>query len=203
MNWTRRDLLFAGGVAVGAALGGSRRLAGAKGQSEPRLRPPGALAPPQFLAACIRCGLCVQACPDHYGTLHLAREAGVGRGTPYVEPRSGPCWLCQDYDEPKCIASCPTGALAPVASLRDVRMGTAMIDRNRCLAYNGVMCRACWHACPFPNEAIRYDPRLRPVVDADLCVGCGLCDHACPTEISSVQIRAAAADRRADAGDLP
>ena len=33
------------------------------------LRPPGALAEKDFLAACYRCGLCVRACP--YDTLKL------------------------------------------------------------------------------------------------------------------------------------
>src|SRR5512146_2350484 len=45
------------------------------------LRPPGALAEPAFLAACVRCGLCVQACPWH--TLRLADLGGpVAPGTP-------------------------------------------------------------------------------------------------------------------------
>ena len=34
------------------------------------LRPPGALPEAEFLAACIRCGLCVRDCP--YDTLSLA-----------------------------------------------------------------------------------------------------------------------------------
>ena len=82
-----------------------------------------------------------------------------------------------------------TGALTPVDELRSIRMGTAVIDRESCLAYNAVICRACWHACPFPDEAIRFDERLRPVVVDESCIGCGLCDHACPTEISSIPIR--------------
>ncbi|MFZ1606035.1 MAG: 4Fe-4S binding protein, partial [Rhodoferax sp.] len=35
-----------------------------------RIRPPGTLRETEFLDACVRCGLCVQACP--YDTLHLA-----------------------------------------------------------------------------------------------------------------------------------
>ena len=34
------------------------------------LRPPGALPEDQFNAACVRCGLCVRACP--FNMLHLA-----------------------------------------------------------------------------------------------------------------------------------
>ena len=35
------------------------------------IRPPGAIDEDQFLGACVRCGLCVRACP--YDTLRLAR----------------------------------------------------------------------------------------------------------------------------------
>jgi Na+-translocating ferredoxin:NAD+ oxidoreductase RNF subunit RnfB len=68
-------------------------------------------------------------------------------------------------------------------------MGTAVIDRSICLAYNRVMCRSCWHACPFPGEAIVFDAMLRPVVNEEACIGCGLCTHACPTEVTSIPIR--------------
>jgi ferredoxin len=44
-------------------------------------RPPGAIAEHDFLDACVRCGLCVRACP--YDTLHLAAPGGpVPAGTP-------------------------------------------------------------------------------------------------------------------------
>jgi ferredoxin-type protein NapG len=50
------------------------------------IRPPGALAEDDFLAACVRCGLCVRDCP--YNTLKLARsEDPVATGTPYFTAR--------------------------------------------------------------------------------------------------------------------
>ena len=67
-------------------------------------------------------------------------------------------------------------------------MGTAVLNTETCFAYNGVTCRACWHACPYPSEALAFDERLRPVVDAALCVGCGLCVHACLTEQTSITV---------------
>jgi len=39
------------------------------------LRPPGALSEDDFLATCIKCGMCVEACP--YDTLLLAKLIGV------------------------------------------------------------------------------------------------------------------------------
>ena len=47
------------------------------------LRPPGALGEKDFLAACIKCGLCVEACP--YDTLLLAKPGdNKPLGTPFL-----------------------------------------------------------------------------------------------------------------------
>jgi len=165
------------------------RLAGAP-QPDTLLRPPGARAGAGFLAACIRCGQCVEACP--YDTLHLADlSAGLGAGAPYLVARDVPCFLCADYDELLCIAACPTTALQQVET-EDIAMGVAVLDQQTCLAYNDVVCRACWHACPFPGSAIEFDAKLRPVVRADACIGCGLCEHACLADPAAIAVRPAA-----------
>lgn len=188
----RQAMAMGGGLLAGCALGGvipgfaAVKIAGANAGGA--LRPPGALEERSFLAACIRCGQCVDACP--FGTLRLTDlTVGLRRaGAPTFEPAQTPCWLCQGYDELKCIEACPTQALGAVEDPRDVRIGLAVIEESTCLAYNGVMCRACWHACPYPDEAIRYNALVQPTVDADACTGCGLCEHACPTEPKSVVI---------------
>jgi len=188
---TRRQwLTTGGGAAFGLALGAIYRSTGGSSQDEPPLRPPGAPSEGDFLARCIRCGQCVQACPPEYSTLTLLGiEAGTSAGTPSADDlRTRPCFLCQGYDELKCIAACPTGALAELADPRDIRMGMAIIDTETCWAYNGISCRACWHACPWPNEAIVLNERLRPLVDENVCVGCGLCEHACPVDPSAIII---------------
>lgn len=183
---TRRQLLIGIAFALSGSLGGVW-LTRAKENAPCLLRPPGAQPEKDFLAACIRCGLCVEACP--YQTLRLAdATAGVAFGTPFLVPRVTPCYLCKGYEQLKCIAACPTPALEPVAALRAIRMGVAAINRDTCLAWNGTMCRACWHACPFPNEAIVFDERGRAIVVAEQCIGCGICDHACITEPSSITI---------------
>ncbi len=194
MQWSRRQFLAIAGVGLGAGAGFAFR-----GARSPRaaadclLRPPGALGEDDFLAACIRCGQCVEACP--FDTLKLATSLGAGRdrGSPYMNARDIPCYLCEGHGDLKCITACPSGALAPVADIKDIRMGIAVLDEGTCLAYNGTVCRACWHACPLPNEAIRFDDMLRVVVVDDACIGCGLCDHACPTTPSAIPIRPAAA----------
>lgn len=168
------------------------------------LRPPGAIPERAFLHTCIRCGLCVRACP--YGTLHLAR-AGEGQplGMPTFAPRAVPCYLCEDVP---CTAACPTGALdldalraAGAASL-DVtrtRIGVAVVDPTSCIAHWGVQCDACYRACPLIDRAITLDLRrntrtgrhamLLPAVHAGACTGCGLCERACVTEEAAIRVR--------------
>lgn len=199
MAISRRRFLFgtAAGVAAGATAGVFFRAAGGKEWRPSLLRPPGALPESDFLAACVRCGQCVEACP--FNTLKLAgADAGVALGTPFFDAEKIPCYLCQGYDELECIAACPTKALQPVADLRAIAIGTAILDEKKCLAYNRVVCRSCWHACPFPNEAISFDSMPRPVVNDDACIGCGLCTHACPTESTSIPILPARERGRSD-----
>lgn len=159
----------------------------AKASAPQLLRPPGAGTQGEFLAACIRCGQCIEACPTQI-LRPAAAHCHVAAGTPYLIAREKPCDLCQGHPEMQCIATCPTPALRPVTRRRDVRMGVAQLDRKTCLAWNSVVCKACWHACPFPNEAIRFDQRGRPVVQPEACVGCGLCEHVCLTEIPAIAI---------------
>ena len=193
MSIPRRTVLAGLGLVAGAGLGGLIRFGSHSAADDTLLlRPPGALDEAEFLASCIRCGQCVEACPAEYNTLQLvSNRAGVSFGSPFVDSRNTPCHLCANYENLRCIDACPTAALSPVTGRASVRMGTAVIDQSRCLAYNRVICRACWHACPFPDDAIEFDSMLRPVVVEESCVGCGLCDHACPTEVSSIPIRPA------------
>jgi MauM/NapG family ferredoxin protein len=153
------------------------------------LRPPGARPEAEFAGLCIRCGRCAEVCP--YRSL---RPGGFGlgleAGTPVVVAREAPCWLCM-----RCPPACPSGALAPIRDPRHVRMGLAAVDRDRCFAFAGIVCRTCLDACPLQGEAIRQDDDLRPVV-TDRCAGCGLCEHRCPAPGSAIRVLPEAIARR-------
>lgn len=189
MSWNRRQFMLVAGIATGTGIGAWVQRRPGRALEPALVRPPGARSEAEFLATCIRCGQCVTACPFDSIKLAVGVQFGVSNGSPYVDTRETPCYLCQGRDRLECIAVCPTSALQPVADDRSIRMGLAAIDESKCLAYNGTVCRSCWHACPFPNEAIRFDNRLRPVVDMSTCIGCGLCDHACPTDPTSIPVR--------------
>jgi ferredoxin-type protein NapG len=164
------------------------------------LRPPGALDELAFLSTCTRCDKCLPACPQA-ALVKAPASAGLAAGTPYIQPRSMPCFLCQDLP---CIPACPDGALVwPVRRIGSeeksgpaaVKMGTARIHPSRCLTYPAENrpaqdCQVCVEHCPFPGEAIRMTEGTpaHPLVDETRCTGCGLCVFACPTVKPAIEV---------------
>ena len=186
----RRFFKDAAGVAAGACLlaGGSALISRtARAMPGDVLRPPGALAEDDFLAACVRCGLCVRDCPFH--TLKLASLGDpVPVGTPYFEARQVPCEMCEDIP---CVKACPTGALDHgLTQISQAQMGLAvLIDHENCLNFLGLRCDVCYRVCPVIDKAITlekmHNPRsdrhamLLPTVHSDACTGCGKCEKSC------------------------
>ena len=200
MNLGRRKAITSivqtmGLVAVGGLLW-SAYIAQAK-QTPLALYPPAARA--DFASTCIRCGLCVEACPYH--TLKLADD-GI-KGLPIFTPRDIPCFMCEDIP---CARACPTDALdlkslannQGKSDITKARMGVAVVDTLNCIAYGGIQCDACHRACPLIDKAIylEYKPNTRtgkhalmlPIVANDICTGCGKCEQACVTEIASIKV---------------
>jgi len=138
------------------------------------VRPPGALDESDFLASCIRCTRCADACEAQCIVL-FGPEGESLQATPHIVPSDKGCTLCL-----ACGASCPTGALAVVEHKEDVRMGVAVVDERLCVSHNGTgVCGACHTACPLRNRAITQDFRNAPIVHPEHCVGCGLCEEVC------------------------
>jgi MauM/NapG family ferredoxin protein len=180
----RRHLLFGifGGLLLAPAFNAT---AVNKSDGHGRLvRPPGALPENDLLARCIACGNCMKACPTN-----AIQPCTIGDGfnrlyTPKLVPRIGAC----DAQCHLCGYSCPTGALRkiPIREKPYVKIGTAVVDRHRCLAWEqNKECLVCDEVCPY--NAI--EPRLVettkgpfkvPVVQEDLCMGCGICEKQCP-----------------------
>jgi len=173
------------------------------------LRPPGALPENDFLKACIKCGLCAEACVNRdsnknkdgtkrVGTLKMAK-GGDHRmiGTPFFIPTEVPCYMCDDIP---CVPVCPSGALDMPSLLNkkeeldinNAKMGLAVVHKESCIAFWGIQCDACYRACPLQGEAITIEHQknertgkhayLLPIVHSDVCTGCGLCEKACVTE---------------------
>lgn len=195
---TRRDFLVK--MAQGAALAGTGgllwdHLLRQEARAHPyALRPPGALDEKDFNTACIKCGQCVIDCPPLI--LKLAPAGGdLPIGTPYFEPRTGPCIMCPDIP---CMKACPTGALSQsLERIEDARMGLAVIDIENCLSWKGLRCEICHRECPLKGKAITLETHPRqiskhamfvPLVHSDACTGCGICEKACPTSEAAIRI---------------
>ena len=192
----RRFLRNAAGVGFVAAGGGW--LASPAAARPAPIRPPGALPEDEFLARCIRCGRCGEACPNQCIMPVQGRDAGVAQGTPSIQPRRQACMLCSsmDGDTLKCTAACPTGALQLVRKddvAERVAMGVAEIDFALCYSYNDYTCGVCGMACPYQGEALTIGMRERPSVNPDACVGCGACERACIRYPQAIRVTSAAA----------
>ena len=199
--------LSGGAVSVAGWTAGGWLLAGA-GQAEavPCLRPPGALPESKFLSVCIRCGRCADACPNRAivaftedSGKDLAASPGSGqRGTPVIFPRRQACMLCNGEPGEKllCTVACPSGALRPIdknveSVTANVRMGTARIDMHLCYSYNKASCGACVRACPLEGIALSAGMWEKPIINANACIGCGLCERACIRYPQAIRVRPA------------
>lgn len=163
------------------------------------IRPPGAVDEKDFVALCIRCGECMKVCKTN-GLHPVLLEAGIeGAWTPKLIPRIGYC----DYGCVLCTRVCPSGAIKrlPLEEKREVALGKARIDHNRCIPWAGYArlpelekewqdfnCGVCEEVCPVPTKAIHFNTYVdaqgreirRPFVREDVCVGCGFCEKVCP-----------------------
>lgn len=159
------------------------------------VRPPGSVPEKEFLDMCIRCGECFKACPNNVLQAEGFQQGLDGLWTPMVKADWAGC-------DPSCNACgqvCPTGAIRalPLAEKKVARMGLAIVDLQTCLPHaNREACQLCvdechaagYHAIEFvqvhtevdaAGQPIEGTGHLAPVVVADKCVGCGVCQTRC------------------------
>ena len=183
------------------------------------IRPPGAVEEREFLRRCVKCGQCMRVCPTN--VLQPAfMEAGIaGVWTPVLSMRFGAC----DSDCTLCGQVCPTGAIERLTAAQRrgeepmpgaeepvrVSLGTAFIDRGRCLPWAMQRpCAVCESVCPVSPKAIVADEVVlahadgtrtllrQPRVAPELCIGCGACEHACPVrDLAAIRVSASGESR--------
>ena len=156
-----------------------------------KIVPPGAVSLKNMKNHCTACQLCVSACPN--GVLRpstdlltlMQPEASYERG--YCRPE---CVRCSEV--------CPAGAinLIDVAEKSSIQIGHAVWTRELCVPIkDGQECGNCARHCPtgaitmVPSDA--NDPKSLkiPVVNDEMCIGCGACENLCPSRpISAIYV---------------
>lgn len=169
----RRGVLLA--LAGGALAVPMMRLSGNLGSnySNTLVRPPASLSEAAFLERCIKCGQCMRVCPTN-----VIVPAGLDKGfealwTPVLNFRSGTSG-CQ-LNCTACGHVCPVAAIRPIsleektgtgkfAQAGPIRMGTAFVDRTRCLPWAmDTPCLVCQENCPVTPKAIFVKEFFSPV----------------------------------------
>jgi len=142
-------------------------------------RPPHAVPESEFVVGCTKCDACIEACPPH-AIFRTPESEGMMAGLPIIDALTQPCLMCNDLP---CVPACEPGVLNFDTS---VAMGLAVIDTSLCLAFNGTPCDACVERCPIENAILMEAGH--PVIDGDICTGCGVCLYVCPGPNSTIEL---------------
>ena len=144
--------------------------------------PPGASSLRNMKTRCTACQLCVSACPNNVlrpsnklATL-MQPEMSFERG--YCRPE---CTECSQV--------CPSGAIKRItaADKTAISIGHAVWIKDNCVVNRDeVQCSNCERHCPtgaitlIDKEPGNKNSLKTPVVNKELCIGCGACENLCP-----------------------
>lgn len=152
--------------------------------------PPGAQDLDQFAGACSRCYNCVSSCPTKVIRIGMPTDRSLGQ---FFQPELNYAKsYCEEFCN-RCSQVCPTGALQPLTleSKRQRQIGVAKVRRDACLAWaDGEHCMVCQEFCPYLaiDTDTSDDGLPRPVVNSEICRGCGFCQNQCPAIRDGVAI---------------
>ncbi len=152
-------------------------------RSSTPITPPGSRGVKEFLDRCTACHLCVSACPTSVLQPATLEYGLLGFLKPHLDFSRSFC----NFECRRCSEVCPNGAirLLDLATKQTIKIGEAEFIRELCVVItNGTDCAACSEHCP--TKAVFTKPHgenLRlPEVNAELCIGCGACEHSCPVK---------------------
>ncbi len=135
------------------------------------VRPPYGLSESLFQSECPTCEskACVASCEEKI------LFVGVD-GTAQLSFASSGCTFCDD-----CAKACEQGVLRLGESHYTEKIAAIFqINTQACVAHNQVICFSCKEPCI--DDAILFNGMFNPVIDKDLCTGCGFCISVCPVD---------------------
>jgi len=187
VNRKRRRVLrnVAGAAAVLTMPSDSLRalLPAPSGKSRSRLpiTPPGSAGIEGFTSKCTACHLCISQCPTQVLTPAFLEYGAGGVFQPRMDYSVSPC----TYECVRCGEVCPTGAILPLApeAKKLVQIGKAKFVKDDCIVITKkTECGACSEHCPTKAvHMVKSEGHFLPEVNEDLCIGCGSCEHPCPS----------------------
>lgn len=150
---------------------------------ETPLVPAGARSLKHFSQHCVACQLCITACPNEVlrpsGRLENLMQPEMSYERGYCRPE---CTKCSDI--------CPAGAIVTLApgEKASTQIGHAVwVEKNCVSARNEAACNNCAVHCPAGAiTMVHMNPNdetspMRPAIDTERCIGCGACEHLCPS----------------------
>lgn len=187
----RREFLMGAGLAIGTiALAQEKKkvdggLAIIEDKLQPErntpLTPAGSLSARNLQQHCTACQLCVSECPND--VLRPSTDL-----TTLMQPTMS---YERGYCRPECNSCssvCPTGAIRPItlAEKSSTQIGHAVWVRKNCICITDqIDCGNCERHCPVGAIQMvpQSDPLLPmiPAVNEERCIGCGACEHLCPS----------------------
>ena len=165
-----------------------------------RITPPGSLSAEHMSKHCTSCQLCVSKCPNNvlrpstdlltFMQLEMSYEKGACRPE---------CTRCSEV--------CPTNAITKITKEEksSIQIGHAVWVKKNCVVITDeVSCGNCAKHCPVgainmvpvPINKLKHSdvyhtqnddtsqappiPLMIPVVNREMCIGCGTCENLCP-----------------------
>ena len=151
--------------------------------------PPGSVSLKHLQQRCTGCQLCVSECPN--GVLRPSGDL-MNMMAPTMSFERGHC----RPECTRCSDVCPAGAIIRFEGDKEQRqalkastkVGTAHWIKENCIVLNDdVNCGLCARRCPagaiqmVPSDPNDEKSRKVPVINEERCIGCGACEHLCPS----------------------
>ena len=173
-NRDRRQ--FLAGLGIGGAAAAILPRLG-KTDATPSVLPPGATK--KYAETCTRCYACIRTCPPKI----IKVKKDGGRGELAMPELCFDEYGCEESCN-RCSQVCPTGAIHNLSQDEKwkTQIGIAHVKKGKCLAWaDNEYCMVCDEYCPYNAiETVWKGDVACPVVNPDLCRGCGACESACP-----------------------